>query len=93
MFSKSVAILINSQSIYENYFLKNTFSKLLLHKRYFQNCSFKNDIFKVATLKRDFQNYFIKIASLNKALSWYLVIIYSSSESSEELSKLSVIYI
>ena len=54
---------------------KKIFFKLLPHKRHFQNCSLKNTFSKITFLRRTFSKNINLIA-----------LIYSSSESPEELS-------
>ena len=91
-FLKKTLSKLNSQKRHQNWILKKDSIKIapsekilskLLPQLNIQNSSLKKDILKI-TLKRN-QNY-----PLKKTLLWYFVLIYSPSESSEEISKLSV---
>ena len=66
-------------TIYRNGFLKKTFSKLLPHKIHYWNY----------TLKK----YIIKFVPSKKRISQYLALIYSFSNSLEEISRSSGIYV
>ena len=86
---------------FQNFSLKKTFLKLLSQKRHLQNSSLKTSLLKNAFLKllsqkRHFQIYSLKKYIFKIVLSKNInlvAIIYSSSQSSEGLSKSSSVFI